>query len=299
MTTGEETSVLGRINEDGHIADLTAAGGPATVHELIVQSRSLEDMLFRLQALASSAKAINDVAYDTLIEQGFSEHHRISLPTQPSEVWGFDGTYETIEAVNETGGPALHTFPDGPPEPGRPTIFFKATASRCAAAREAISIRSDSTTTLPLPHLAAVLGHGGEIVGYTIACDLTARDLERQNPLFQPQAKVFIASCALGPVVITPDEIGDPRKLKISMQILRKRKILFDGSEHTARLRLTTQELTKFLMRDNLIPPGSVALTGPAMAPPDAAALQHGDEVQITIDTIGTLSNPVQKLLSD
>ena len=141
-----------------------------------------------------------------------------------------------------------------------------------------------------------VVGVGGGIVGYTVGNDLSAWDIERENPLFLPQSKIFQGSFAFGPVIATPASIPDAHALTIRCVIERGGRTLFEGQASTGDLKRRCEELVDWLGRYNPVPPGTVLSTGTGILVPDACALAPGDVVSITIDGIGTLRNPVARL---
>jgi 2-dehydro-3-deoxy-D-arabinonate dehydratase len=159
-----------------------------------------------------------------------------------------------------------------------------------------VSIRGDSTWDVPEPELALVLNSRLEIVGYTVGNDMSSRSIEGENPLYLPQAKVYTGACALGPVVTLATGDVDPLGLEISMTITRGAQAVFTGTTSTAELHRTLDDLTAYLGRYNTFPHGAVLLTGTGLVPPSSFTLQDGDEVTITITSIGTLHNPVQRL---
>jgi 2-dehydro-3-deoxy-D-arabinonate dehydratase len=173
----------------------------------------------------------------------------------------------------------------------RPEIFFKGTARVCVGPGQPIGIRVDSKFTAPEPELAAILGSRGAILGFTLANDVSAWDIERENALYLPQSKVYSACCALGPVMVTADELVDPYKLEMTCTVTRDGAIRFRGSVSTARLHRKLETLIEYLLRANPVPAGSVLLTGTGIIVTEAAALAAGDTVSIHIPEIGELSN--------
>jgi 2-dehydro-3-deoxy-D-arabinonate dehydratase len=157
-------------------------------------------------------------------------------------------------------------------------------------------MRNDSTLTVPEAGLAAVLGTDGAVAAFTGANDVTARDLERSGPAFQGQAKIYAGSCALGPCLVTPDEMRDPRSLQIRCSILRDGQTLFSATTNTARLYRPVAETVAWLCRDNPVPAGTVLVTGTGISVPDSVALADGDLVEIEIEGVGRLSNPVGRV---
>ena len=157
--------------------------------------------------------------------------------------------------------PAKACTPTSTREP-RPEIFFKGTARVCVGTGQAIGIRPDSQFTAPEPELAIVLGPTARIFGYTLANDVSAWDIERENALYLPQSKVYTACCALGPVIVTPDEIADPYKLTIEMTVRRGDEVTFSGKVSTSELNRKFEQLLDYLLRANPVPAVSVLLTG-------------------------------------
>src|SRR5262249_35265512 len=155
------------------------------------------------------------------------------------------------------------------------------TARTCVGPGSAIGLRPESKYTLPEPELAVVLGSNAEIAGYTLANDVSAWDIERENPLYLPQAKMYAESCALGPVIVTPDELGDPYKVEIACSICRGEREIFSGRASTASLHRRIDELIQHACRSNPLPHGSVLLTGTGILVPKEAALAPGDVVTI------------------
>ena len=208
------------------------------------------------------------------------------IPLQPREVWGCGSTYQS--SASARGGEIY----DRVHRDERPQIFLKGTARVCVGPRQAIGIRPDSQFTAPEPELALVLGARGRVLGYTLANDVSAWDIERENPLYLAQSKTFQASCALGPIMVTADEIEDPRALLLSCTIQRGDEIVFAGEVSIDRLSRNLDALIEFLMRANPVPPGSVLLTGTGIIVGEAAKLVSGDSVTIRVAEIGELTNP-------
>jgi len=224
-----------------------------------------------------------------------SFHVRLKIPHEPPEVWGCGVTYLRSRKAreSETGVKGIY---DRIYDAIRPEVFFKATSSRCVGPNEPICLRSDSKWMVPEPELAFLLGRNREIVGYTIGNDVSARDIEGENPLYLPQAKIFQGCCALGPAIATQETIKDPRNLKIICTIRRNGEIVFKGEANTSQIRRGLNELVEYLCRDNPVPPGTAVLTGTGIVPPDDFTLKDKDIVEIEIENIGVLRNPVLQL---
>ena len=165
------------------------------------------------------------------------------------------------------------------------------TARVCVGTGQAIGIRPDSRFTAPEPALALVLGSRGRILGYTLANDVSAWDIERENPLYLPQSKVYDSCCALGPAILTADALPDPYALEITCTIERGGQIIFTGSVSTSTLHRRLDALIAALTFANRVPLGSVLLTGTGIIVPQDAALSPGDIVRIRVPEIGELSN--------
>ncbi len=214
------------------------------------------------------------------------------LPIHPLEVWACGCTYEMSASFRD----AEHGTREGMyayvyREP-RPEIFFKGTARVCVGPGKPIGIRSDSRFTAPEPELAVVLGSRGKIVGYTLCDDVSAWDIERENALYLPQSKVYTACCALGPYIVTADELTDPYNLQMTCTITSNGTTKFSGTVSTARLHRKLEELTSYLLRANQVPAGSVLSTGTGIIVTEEARLVPGDVVTISVPEIGELSNP-------
>ena len=212
-------------------------------------------------------------------------------PIHPAEVWACGCTYEMSASFRD----AEHGTREGMYayvyREQRPEIFFKGTARVCVGPGQPIGIRVDSKFTAPEPELALILGSHGKILGYTLANDVSAWDIERENPLYLPQSKVYSACCALGPVIVTPDELTDPYNLEMTCSITRNGVSRFEGSTSTSRLHRKFETLTEYLLRANHVPAGSVLLTGTGIIVTEDAALAAGDTVSIRVAQIGELSN--------
>jgi 2-dehydro-3-deoxy-D-arabinonate dehydratase len=145
---------------------------------------------------------------------------------------------------------------------------------------------------VPEPELTLVVNPRGELVGYTIGNDMSSRDIEGENPLYLPQAKVYDGSCALGPAILLAEGPLD-RTAGIGLEIVRGGEIVFAGSTTLKELKREPEELIGYLFRDQSFPRGVFLMTGTGIVPPDDFTLKSGDEVRIRIDGIGTLVNPV------
>ena len=225
------------------------------------------------------------------------EENSLQIPLVPDEIWGAGVTYlrsrDAREDETKTKGLYDHVY-----SAERPEIFLKGSGRRCVGPGELISIRSDSEWSVPEPELAPVLDRDANVIGYTIANDVSARDIEGQNPLYLPQAKIFKGCCAIGPVISSQDEIPNPHSLQIEMRISRAGERVFEGQVNTSNMKRKIGELIRFLKINNTFFGCVVLMTGTGIVPPDDFSLEDGDVVEIEIERIGTLRNAVQKLSS-
>lgn len=213
------------------------------------------------------------------------------IPIEPREVWACGCTYETSASFRDAEHGTREGFYAHVYKSPRPEIFFKGTARVCVGPGRPIGIRPDSKFTAPEPELAVLIGAKGKILGYTLANDVSAWDIERENPLYLPQSKVYTACCALGPVFVTPDELTNPYKLDMTCTVSRGGAMLFEGAVNTSKLHRKIETLIDYLLRANAVPPGSVVLTGTGIIVKEDAALQPGDVVTIRVPEIGELTN--------
>lgn len=227
-----------------------------------------------------------------------ASHHALPaaplIPIHPAEVWACGCTYETSAVFRDAEhgtreGMYAHVY-----QSARPEIFFKGTARVCVGPGQPIGLRVDSKFTAPEPELAVILGTRGTILGFTLANDVSAWDIERENALYLPQSKVYSACCALGPVIVTADELTNPYRLEMTCTITRAGKTIFKGEVSTARLHRKLETLVEYLLRANPVPPASVLLTGTGIIVTEEAALAPGDVVSIHVPEIGNLSNPAE-----
>ncbi len=215
------------------------------------------------------------------------------IPLFPEEVWGCGCTYAPSADFRdgELGArEGMYSYVLDPAN--RPETFFKGTARVCVGPDSPIGIRRDSSFTAPEPELGIVTGSSLSLLGFTLGNDVSAWDIERENPLYLPQSKVYKACCSLGPVFVTPDEVPEPYALEMTCTIRRGGATIFEGSASTAQLRRTFEELIEYVGRSNVVPTPTVILTGTGIIVEQDAALQPGDVCSIHVPEIGTLSNP-------
>jgi 2-dehydro-3-deoxy-D-arabinonate dehydratase len=209
------------------------------------------------------------------------------------EVWAAGVTYRrSREARVEESDRAADVY-ELVYDAERPELFFKSVAWRVTGHGEQISVRRDSEINVPEPELAVVLNAHGETVGYTICNDVSSRSIEGVNPLYLPQAKVYLGGCAVGPGIRPAWEVTDPYALTIRMRIARAGEIVWQGRASTAELRRDLRDLSSFLVREECFPEGVVLSTGTSLVPDLPFTLVPGDTVRIEIDEVGVLESRV------
>ncbi|HZS51287.1 MAG TPA: fumarylacetoacetate hydrolase family protein [Bryobacterales bacterium] len=214
------------------------------------------------------------------------------IPLCPPEVWACGCTYAPSAEFRDAELGTREGMYSYVYRAARPEIFFKGAARVCVGPGAPIGIRCDSKFTAPEPELAVVLNGRGEIQGYTLANDVSAWDIERENALYLPQSKIYTGCCALGPALVTPEEIANPYDLQMTCTITRGEETVFRGSVSTSKLFRRFEYLIEYLRRANPVPAATVLLTGTGIIVTEDAALQPGDVVSIEVREIGKLVNP-------
>src|SRR5215203_2768001 len=211
------------------------------------------------------------------------------------ELWACGVTYlrSKIGRQEESKGAGGGDFYERVYEAERPEVFFKATPHRVVGPNQKVKIRRDSTWDVPEPELTLVVTSSGKIVGYTIGNDMSSRSIEGENPLYLPQAKTYDGCAALGPCIYITDKPLDG-STTISLTISRNDKKVFEGSIAISQIKRTLEELVSFVYRECSFPNGCLIMTGTGIVPGSDFTLKTGDEINISIDNIGTLSNTVQ-----
>ena len=210
-----------------------------------------------------------------------------------TEVWACGVTYEVSREARMEESRHAATVYERVYDAERPELFFKATAWRVAGDGEPISVREDSTLDVPEPEVALVLNRDCEIIGYTACNDVSSRSIEGDNPLYLPQAKIYLGSCALGPVVLPAWEVADPYDVTIELVVERGGEQIWEGTTSTAKLHRRFDELADWLFRADSHPEGAVLSTGTCLVPEAPFSLAAGDTVSVSVAGVGTLRNPV------
>jgi len=216
-------------------------------------------------------------------------------PIGQQEVWAAGVTYRRsrearMEESKSAGG---GDFYDRVYSAERPELFFKSAGHRVVGPGHKVRIRHDSKWNVPEPELTLLIASTGRITGYTIGNDMSSRDIEGENPLYLPQAKVYDGSCALGPCVLL-SEAPLPADTRIQIRINRDGQKMFEGETSVSQIKRELTSLAEFVFRECSFPHGCFLMTGTGVVPPDEFTLQHGDEIAIEIEPIGRLVNPVE-----
>jgi 2-dehydro-3-deoxy-D-arabinonate dehydratase len=220
----------------------------------------------------------------------------LAIPIHPPEVWACGVTYKKSAEFRDEDSQTSKGIYDYVYAAKRPELFFKGRGGHCTGNNDFIGLRSDSRFTAVEPELAVLIDNKKRVLGYMAANDVSAWDIERENPLYLPQSKIFRGCCALGPVLVTADAIKDPYSLKVSCTIRRGDRILFAGETTVGMMKRKIDELIEFLFLANTVPTGTVLLTGTGIIQTEEAALAESDIVEITIPEIGTLRNVAKRV---
>ena len=268
---------IGLIADDLTVLDLADAG----VHRMtdLLEREDLAEELVRLTRAGLAEHPLDGV--------------RLLTPVEAQEVWAAGVTYlrskEARMVESEFSANAYDLVYDAV----RPEIFFKSLPEKVVSPGEAVGIRQDARWNVPEPELALVINSSGKIIGFTIGNDMSSRDIEGENLLYLPQAKIYTGSCAVGPWIVVGLTEDDARQWSIHLEIHREGKTVFAGETRTDKIKRRFNELVDYLFRSQKFPNGAVLLTGAGIVPPDSFTLEGTDSVRITISGIGTLENPV------
>lgn len=244
----------------------------------------------KLTRLAEKTEPLSETRQSNLVKQA-------QAPIGNQEVWAAGVTYlrsrdARMEESKESGAADVYQKVY---EADRPELFFKALPARVAGHGEHVFIRSDSTWNVPEPELTLFINSSGEIQAYTIGNDMSSRSIEGENPLYLPQAKIYERSCALGPCLFVPPQ-PISSETKIAITISRNQEEVFSNSIQLNRMKRSLLELASWLYKSCKFPAGCFLMTGTGIVPPNNFTLQKEDEVSISIEGIGMLTNTVDVL---
>lgn len=268
---------IGLLENDSSVTDLSPAGIDKLEGVL-----GNENPLEELKALLHSR-----------LPQFALSQIRLKAPVDHQEIWAAGVTYLRSKTARMEESNFSATAYDRVYEAERPELFFKSLPQKVVATDESVGIRRDARWTVPEPELALVLNSRGRVVGYTIGNDMSSRDIEGENLLYLPQAKIYERSCALGPWIHVGATETGARNWTIRLAILREGKKVFSGETSVGQIKRSFQELADFLFRCQTFPYGAVLLTGTGVVPPDDFTLRAEDIIEIEINGIGLLRNPV------
>lgn len=284
---------LGLVQED-EVLDLTALNPAAfpTCAELIMRGaaggRSLPALV--QEGIDAGSGPERWLKYADLDRPPDPAAPYLVRPLEPAEVWAAGVTYLRSRDARERESHGATVYDRVYAAP-RPELFFKATAARTGGPNGPVGIRRDSRWMVPEPELALVIGPGGAIVGYTAGNDMSSRDIEGENPLYLPQAKVFRHACAIGPTLLLAEGDHHP-EFPIYLQIRRGGALVLDQAASTAQMKRSFGELVRYLVDCDLYAP-TVLMTGTGIVPADDFTLEEGDVIEVTIPQVGTLRNHV------
>jgi 2-dehydro-3-deoxy-D-arabinonate dehydratase len=265
----------------------------------LVQETTVLDLtaggLASLQGLLESNDPIGEVR--GLCRHGLPQLplSQISLcaPVERQEVWAAGVTYLRSKTARIEESDFSATAYDRVYQASRPEMFFKCLAEKVVAHGEPVGIREDARWSVPEPELALVLNSRGHFVACTIGNDMSSRDIEGENLLYLPQAKIYHRSCALGPWLRLGMTEADARQWSIQLEIQRDGCTAFTGNTYAGQIKRGFEELAGFLYRSQQFPYGAVLLTGTGIVPGADFTLHERDIVKIGISGIGILENPV------
>jgi len=271
----------GLISEDGQsVFDLTAAGLPG-LSELLDQ----DDLVERLRGVLGRASEVPQFPIAQV---------RLLAPVERQEVWAAGVTYLRSKSARMEESDFSATAYDRVYDAPRPEIFFKSLAAKVSGPGGPVGIRQDARWNVPEPELALVLNRHGRVVGYTIGNDMSSRDIEGENLLYLPQAKMYRYSCALGPCITVGVDEAEVRTWTIGVVIERGGQEVFRGETQISKIKRSFDELAGWLNRSQEFPDGAVLLTGTGVVPPNEFTLAAGDRVSIQVTGIGVLRNTVE-----
>lgn len=272
--------------------------GVVTAKEELYQLK--ESSLMELVAEArknrtTTALYVQSILHEAIPINTSIDELRLITPLDAPEVWAAGVTYQrSREARNyeaTEGKLDSTTFYDKVYDAERPELFMKSTAQRTVGHNDQVCLRSDSKWQVPEAEIGLVLDESGNIIGYTIGNDMSCRDIEGENPLYLPQAKIWRRSCSIGPFIRLAETLDDPYSLTMACRVYRNEEIVVEEHANSKQLKRTFDELVDYLKKDNVLFAGTVLLTGTCLVPPNDFTLQSGDKIEIEIEGLGKLVN--------
>jgi 2-dehydro-3-deoxy-D-arabinonate dehydratase len=287
VTAGVTAGVAAEVTAGTTVARDGAATSAAVITRFAA-TPTLADLL------AKPLSRIREICADPGGETVPADQIEVLAPVDGrTEVWAAGVTYERSRTARMAESEDSADIYDRVYAADRPELFFKSAAWRVSGPGAPVSVRADSTIDVPEPELAVVLNYAGDVVGYTICNDMSSRSIEGENPLYLPQAKIYLGGCAVGPWIRPAWEIPDPYALTIELTISRGGQVAWEGTSSTSGLHRRIDELTGYLFREDDFPGGAVLSTGTSLVPDLPFTLRAGDEIRVGISELGELVNPV------
>jgi 2-dehydro-3-deoxy-D-arabinonate dehydratase len=270
---------VGLVADEVNLLDLS---GEIETLTSLFESREMQSQLVTLNQKRFSQYALHDV--------------RLLAPVERQEVWAVGVTYLRSKNARMEESDFSATAYDQVYDAARPELFFKCLPEKVVGPHDSVGIRSDAKWSVPEPELALVINSHAQIVGFTIGNDMSSRDIEGENLLYLPQAKVYERSCAIGPFITVGATEAEARTWAIQLTITRARQTVFQGETSVSQIKRSFGELVEYLFRSQAFPRGAILLTGTGIVPPDDFSLREQDRVRIHISGVGALENVVVKV---
>ena len=269
---------VGLVTESEQVLDLA----PARIHHLsqVLEKSDPVDFLKTMDQSSLPGNGLDSIVF--------------LPPVDMQEVWAAGVTYFRSKTARMEESNFSAIAYDKVYESPRPELFFKSLPEKVVGPNASVGIRKDASWNVPEPELAIVVNAAGSIVGFTIGNDMSSRDIEGENLLYLPQAKVYDKSCALGPWILLGPSEADARKWEIRINIQRNEETVFSGASSVNQIKRSFIELVNYLRRSQTFPHGAVLLTGTGIVPDDDFTLQANDIITIAVSGIGSLTNTVQ-----
>lgn len=267
----------GALFPDGRAVDLTS-----TACRSLTACLESEEPVEALDRIARQQQSTLDLA-----------NIQFLTPIERQEVWAAGVTYLRSKSARMDESSFGASAYDRVYDASRPELFFKSIPEKVVPHAQPVGIRRDAHWNVPEPELALFINSRGRVVGYTIGNDMSARDIEGENLLYLPQAKIYSRSCALGPWCVIGVSESEVRTWTVSLEIERQGQMVFAGQVSVDQIQRSFADLAEYLFRSQRFPHGVVLLTGTGIVPPNDFTLHPGDEIRMSISGIGTLANPV------